>query len=94
VKPGQSIVNTNGRLRKTGVHYAAGEAELVRLYATVDYLRQPTLIQRRVDGEGQGVFALMNKGQPVALFAHRRLREKPPSGGVSVLREASYYLSR
>jgi len=30
----------------------------------------------------------MNNGQPVALFAHRRLREKPPSGGVSVLRES------
>ena len=88
VKSGHSIVNADGRLRKTGVHYAAGEAELARLYATIDYLRQPSLIQRRVEGEGQGVFALMNKGQPVALFAHRRLREKPPSGGVSVLRES------
>ena len=88
VKPGQSIVNANGRLRKTGIHYVSGEAELERLYATIDYLRQPSLIQRRVEGEGQGVFALMNNGQPVALFAHRRLREKPPSGGVSVLRES------
>jgi predicted ATP-grasp superfamily ATP-dependent carboligase len=88
VKPGQSIVNANGRLRKTGVHYAASEPELARLYATIDYLRQPSLIQHRVEGEGQGVFALMNHGQPVALFAHRRLREKPPSGGVSVLRES------
>lgn len=69
----------NCRLRKTGVHYAAGEEELARLYAAIDYLRQPSLIQHRVEGEGQGVFALMNHGQPVALFAHRRLREKPPS---------------
>ena len=75
-------------MRKTGVHYAASEAELNRLYNTIDYLRQPSLIQRRVEGDGQGVFALMNKGKPVALFAHRRLREKPPSGGVSVLRES------
>jgi predicted ATP-grasp superfamily ATP-dependent carboligase len=88
VKPGQSVVKINGHLRKTGVHYAASEAELKRLYDTIDYLRQPSLIQRRVEGEGQGVFALMNHGQPVALFAHRRLREKPPSGGVSVLRES------
>jgi predicted ATP-grasp superfamily ATP-dependent carboligase len=88
VKPGRSILNANGRLRKTRVHYAASKAELARLYAAIDYLRQPSLIQRRVEGEGQGIFALMNHGQPVALFAHRRLREKPPSGGVSVLRES------
>ena len=88
VKPGQSVVKVNGSLRKTEVHYAASEAALRRLYNTIDYLRQPSLIQRRVEGEGQGVFALMNKGKPVALFAHRRLREKPPSGGVSVLRES------
>src|SRR5256885_8158776 len=27
-------------------------------------------------------------GRTVALFAHRRLREKPPAGGVSVYRES------
>jgi len=73
--------------RKTGVHYIAGE-ELARLYAAIDYLRQPSPIQYRVEGEGQSVSALMNHGQPIALFAHRRFREKPPSGGVSVLRES------
>ncbi|MGH7769055.1 MAG: ATP-grasp domain-containing protein, partial [Candidatus Binatia bacterium] len=88
VKPGRSVVNIEGHLRKTGIHYAAGEAELERLYSTIDYLGQPSLIQRRIEGEGQGVFALMDKGKPVSLFAHRRLREKPPSGGVSVLRES------
>jgi predicted ATP-grasp superfamily ATP-dependent carboligase len=88
VKPDQSVVKINGHLRKTGVHYATSEPELHRLYDTIDYLRRPSLIQHRVEGEGQGVFALMNHGQPVALFAHRRLREKPPSGGVSVLRES------
>ena len=62
--------------------------ELIRLYSEVDYLQQPSLIQRRVEGDGQGLFALMDRGKPVVLFAHRRLREKPPSGGVSVLRES------
>jgi predicted ATP-grasp superfamily ATP-dependent carboligase len=88
VKPGKSVVDIEGRLRKTGIHYAASEAELERLYNTIDYLGQPSMIQRRIEGEGQGVFALMDKGRPVSLFAHRRLREKPPSGGVSVLRES------
>jgi predicted ATP-grasp superfamily ATP-dependent carboligase len=30
----------------------------------------------------------MNEGMQLAMFAHRRIREKPPSGGVSVLRES------
>jgi predicted ATP-grasp superfamily ATP-dependent carboligase len=29
-----------------------------------------------------------DRGKPVAFFAHKRLREKPPSGGVSVLSES------
>lgn len=88
VKPARSVVRINGRLCKAGVHYAENLGELKRLYDTVEALREPSLIQRRVNGEGQGVFALMNSGNPLAMFAHRRLREKPPSGGVSVLRES------
>jgi predicted ATP-grasp superfamily ATP-dependent carboligase len=88
VKPARSVTQIDCRLCKTGVHYADNLGELRRLYDTVEYLRQTSLIQRRVNGEGQGVFFLMNSGNPIAMFAHRRLREKPPSGGVSVLRES------
>ena len=52
------------------------------------YLKNPSLIQQRIEGEGQGVFGLFDHGRPCALFAHRRIREKPPAGGVSVLRES------
>jgi predicted ATP-grasp superfamily ATP-dependent carboligase len=34
------------------------------------------------------MFLLLWDGKVVAAFAHRRIREKPPSGGVSVLRES------
>src|SRR5215472_11143202 len=88
VKPGQSVMKGPNGWSKTSVHYAANAAELLNLYREKNYLRQPSLIQRRVNGEGQGLFALMNKGEPLVLFAHKRLREKPPSGGVSVLRES------
>jgi len=88
VKPGQSVMRVTNSWSKTSVHYAANATELFNLYREKDYLRQPSLIQRRVNGEGQGLFALMNKGEPLVLFAHKRLREKPPSGGVSVLRES------
>ncbi|NNL85193.1 MAG: ATP-grasp domain-containing protein, partial [Myxococcales bacterium] len=46
------------------------------------------LLQEFIPGGGMGVFALADRGRVVANFAHRRLREFPPSGGVSVLRES------
>ena len=88
VKPGRSLIQRTGTWCKTSVHYANNAEELQQLYRQIEYLRQPSLVQRRVVGEGQGLFALMNRGEPLVLFAHKRLREKPPSGGVSVLRES------
>lgn len=49
----------------------------------------PFTIQSFVEGTGQGVFALFNRGEPICYFSHRRLREKPPGGGVSVLSESA-----
>jgi predicted ATP-grasp superfamily ATP-dependent carboligase len=46
------------------------------------------LAQERIDGPGVGVFLCCHAGKVVATFAHRRLREKPPSGGQSVLCES------
>jgi len=48
----------------------------------------PVLLQRRVRGTGEGLFVLRWNGRIIAEFAHRRLREKPPQGGVSVYRES------
>lgn len=46
------------------------------------------MIQERVPGPGCGGFFLFAHGEMKAAFFHKRLREKPPSGGVSVLRES------
>ena len=48
----------------------------------------PVLCQQRIVGPGTAISLLVWEGEAKAAFAHRRLREKPPSGGVSVLREA------
>ena len=88
VKPGCSLVKDGNRWTKTSVCYAESLEELLTLYRDKPYLRQPSLIQRRVIGEGQGLFVLMQEGIPLGMFAHRRVRERPPSGGVSVLRES------
>lgn len=88
VKPGCSLVRSGNQWTKTSVCYAESRDELLRLYRDRPYLQQPSLIQRRVIGEGQGLFVLMQEGTPLGMFAHRRVRERPPSGGVSVLRES------
>jgi predicted ATP-grasp superfamily ATP-dependent carboligase len=88
IKPACSLVKDQSGWRKTAVQYARDEQDLRDLYDRHEYLKGRSLIQHRVVGEGQGIFILMNDGMPLAMFAHRRLREKPPSGGVSVLRES------
>lgn len=88
VKPSRSLALVDGMWIKTAVHQVATWQELKELYRNTRYLVGPSMIQRRIEGEGQGIFALCDSGTPLALFAHRRHREKPPSGGVSVLRES------
>ena len=89
VKPCRSRVSTDLGWRSTSVHYAACETDLLDLYERIDYLSShPSLIQERVRGLGTGVFVLCDRGRLLTAFAHRRLREKPPSGGVSVLCES------
>ena len=88
VKPGCSLMKEGSRWTKTSVCYAESPEELLRAYRERPYLQRPSLIQQRVIGEGQGLFVLMQEGIPLGMFAHRRLRERPPSGGVSVLRES------
>jgi len=90
VKPTRSkILTGNGWLSAT-VHYADSENELRQLYRDTPYLAlYPSLIQERIVGPGIGVFVLFDRGQLLTDFGHRRLREKPPAGGVSVLRESA-----
>jgi predicted ATP-grasp superfamily ATP-dependent carboligase len=46
------------------------------------------MVQEYVPGTGIGISAVMRNGNPVCLIQHRRLREYPPSGGVSVYCES------
>jgi len=89
IKPVRSRIRTGAGWLAATVKYARDEAELTALYRDVDYLAEhPSLIQERIVGPGVGVFVLCERGRLLAAFAHRRLREKPPSGGVSVLSES------
>ena len=89
VKPHRSRIKINGRWQSTFVTYAENEAELQAILAVKNPAEYPILLQQRIVGPGVGVFMCYQRGRLVAQFSHRRLREKPPSGGVSVLCESA-----
>jgi predicted ATP-grasp superfamily ATP-dependent carboligase len=86
VKPARSVAGDGRTRRKTAVTVAVDEADVRAAGAAVPPDAYPLLLQRRIVGPGTGVFLLRWGGETVAAFAHERIREKPPSGGVSVLR--------
>ena len=90
IKPARSRYVQANAVHTTSVSLVRDAVQLQRLLPALDWLGQVNaLVQRWIDGTGAGVFALYGPAGPVAWFAHRRLREKPPSGGVSVLCESA-----
>ena len=88
VKPHRSVVLHDGSIQKFSVRTAQDSNELVELLAGLPSRAYPVLVQERIQGQGIGAFLLTDEGSTLASFGHRRLREKPPSGGVSVYRES------
>lgn len=89
IKPSRSRFRTENGWKSSGVQYAVNVDELkVVLSKWAGRHEFPLLLQERIYGKGVGVFLCMNHGEAIAAFSHKRLREKPPSGGVSVLRES------
>lgn len=89
LKPARSRYVRGDRVLSTSVkivHDPDGLAEALRNQEWMGDI--PCLVQQFVPGHGAGVFALYGPAGPVAWFAHKRLREKPPTGGVSVLSES------
>jgi predicted ATP-grasp superfamily ATP-dependent carboligase len=88
LKPGRSVGEREGRRVSLGVvHVASADALRPAIRALGD-AAFPLLVQQRIVGPGIGIFVLMWDGKLLATFAHQRLREKPPSGGVSVYSES------
>ena len=88
LKPSRSVVDVGATRAKVGVSYAASASEWDARLRSYPDEAFPILVQQRVVGPGIGVFLLVWNGETVATFGHRRIREHPPSGGVSVYREA------
>jgi predicted ATP-grasp superfamily ATP-dependent carboligase len=88
VKPARSRFLVRNQWKSGGTMYATDKLELYSILERMLPQAYPLLVQRRVVGPGVGIFFLANQGNVVSMFSHRRIREKPPSGGVSVLRES------
>ncbi|MDQ3518433.1 MAG: ATP-grasp domain-containing protein, partial [Gemmatimonadota bacterium] len=78
----------NGGSVKLAVRHAATRLQLEDEIRALDPAAYPVLVQQRIVGPGVGIFLLLWNGELIATFSHRRLREKPPAGGVSVYRES------
>jgi predicted ATP-grasp superfamily ATP-dependent carboligase len=89
LKPSRSVrESAGGRLAMLEVTHAATPAALRARVAELESASFPLLVQKRVIGPGMGVSCLLWGGRLIAHFTHRRLRERPPSGGVSVYAES------
>jgi predicted ATP-grasp superfamily ATP-dependent carboligase len=88
LKPSRSVVGPLGARERVGVLYANDRRELKLALQRLSSDAFPLLMQERIEGPGTAISLLLWEGELRAAFAHRRLREKPPSGGVSVLRES------
>jgi predicted ATP-grasp superfamily ATP-dependent carboligase len=88
IKPSRSVSGPESGRVRNAVSYANNESELRETLTQLPATSYPILLQQRIVGPGVGVSLLMWDGELRAAFSHRRIREKPPSGGVSVLRES------
>ena len=90
LKPHRSVVEASGRTgaTKLAVSHVVDAHSLERILDSLPLEAYPVLLQERIVGPGLGLFLLLWEERRLAVFAHRRLLEKPPSGGVSVRSES------
>ncbi|MGD0534045.1 MAG: ATP-grasp domain-containing protein [Methanoregula sp.] len=74
-----------------GLSYVHSKDELISKFkATTERFRLSSsnypIIQEYIVGDGYGVSLLFNKGDPRAIFTHKRIREYPITGGPSSFR--------
>ncbi len=89
LKPCLSKIFTGNAWITTTVRVLHSLNDLQTVLERDTYLQEnPFMLQEFIPGHGAGIFSLYHHGKPLAFFAHERLREKPPQGGVSVLSQS------
>jgi len=87
VKPARSRVIRADGVDRFQVAYAESPSALRRVMTGLEG-RVDVLLQEYRRGEGHGVELLLEDGEPLLAFQHRRLHEVPITGGASALRES------
>ena len=89
IKPALSRIPHKNGFISTSVTYAVSLADIEQQFQRLPWLKDnPFMIQEKINGDGVGVFILVDDNEPYCYFSHRRIREKPPTGGCSVLSES------
>lgn len=88
VKSRMSMQKVWGQWVKGEVRVAHNALELVDSFSAINHGATYPLVQEYIPGWGEGIFFLCNRGEVRSVFAHRRVCETPPDGGVSTLRES------
>jgi predicted ATP-grasp superfamily ATP-dependent carboligase len=78
------------RLQKVNSHLLATASDVTLKFSTPSKFAPPMLLQEYCEGVGVGVEMLMHRGKCLAVFQHRRLKELPYTGGVSVTAVAEH----
>lgn len=90
LKPDLSQIPFAGGWIRGAVRIVRNPDELGQITSNdICFRDHPFVIQEYIDGYGAGIFALYDRGRPATFFSHKRIREKPPRGGVSVLSESA-----
>jgi len=89
IKPRQSYAWKEGEgILGTTVYINSPEKLIEEHESLAAKMGESPLIQELIGGEEFGIFGLFEHGQPLALFAHKRIRSISPLGGASCLRES------
>src|SRR5919106_2124795 len=90
VKPRFTNAWLDGRfLPVANVVYVSNRVQLEHAVAQCRQGEHWPLIQAMVPGQGRGIFALCDHGEPLVWFAHERLRDVQPTGSGSSLRRSA-----
>ena len=88
LKPSKSVIISKNKIVTLKVKYARNYTELLNEAIILLGYNTKILVQEIIIGCGIGFFCLYQKGNLKRTFCHKRILEKPPSGGVSVLCES------
>ena len=87
LKPVMSHEPGHGGLRATGAPaYATGAGQFLDAWRELLTRCQAIVVQEFIAGDGAGYFALLRRGEVMAEFAHRRIRDVRPTGSGSAVR--------